>query len=1069
MNQESGPKIALISGAALFGVALVAVVLSRTRQPDQAVPDRVEQARTKREQVVKNRIQELVAQEERSAADERKVKRVSFDQPQPEKLPPARQTAFDLLIEDGPDTILTAEGNSDRWNLFSGEIEITLSCAACPASVAGGPKDLTLYLHCDDGKWRRDVWGYAPGYNHADHEGLLLSVAQDGRTLRFTVDMSVNQAPWDYHLKGRDFLPSDAALYRVELKTQGTRVEGEYAGAYMARLVKGAVRGTVRTTWPARVADHVPVATGEHPRLVIRKKDVPALRSRAKTAPGKVFYDRLAAEAAKEGSRASPVAQAAMYLLTGDAGYVRKCLPFLQQIVANSAGSYPQEQARDRITVALVYDLCYDALDDALRAEVTAFLDREADRLYTEATTCRFYSSWSGILLGAAGMSSLAVLKEPGPHPNTPFTPDIETLSAPTDFDPGSDVPIFRLPSGAPLVDWLCAGPFPVATTEDLLAGIGGRDKARPVKGTKVAHGDKVLEFQPVDKRHVVETPGTLKIDLLSLTGKGRDADSTCYFYGSLQADVRVVVKAAISFQGAMMWIAGTPVRGDVALRLDPGKYPVMLQVPVSSKSPYVKLMKDVSLEVKISNEYDYSRQGAPARMYRRMGGLRPMPDILSKYCELGLKRWLSSAQGEHGWNIDRGTDAGDALRYMLPFLHAHRNVTGRDLSAVSNVEWILPLAVARSVPEWDGYGRFGDRGDPPDIEHFTYGLGTVQAKHRPAVLWYYERLSGIRQGRLDVDRAASHYTLGPAVQALFGLVNYSGDDTARNPADVLPRFTADEDRGGYVFRNQWTGGDDIVASIDAKREPLFSVFPNAASFRILGLGNSWADRGPVAEWAARPPVRRPAPRYFENVLWLPGATPVRGATPTHVESSPDGSGVVSMNMDNLYTLSPDGDLTDAYATVAPHKARDTGVRGIRSFAVDYSGKAGVPALFVVVDSIDGADARDAVWLMHAGTGRASSNGRTFTIAADRGASLKGTFAAPADVRFVEHPAVKADGWPSPIRAVCASGGSQYFVVMTLQSGAAPEVGISGSGLDATVTVGQQTVRFDGKKIVFGK
>ena len=38
---------------------------------------------------------------------------------------------------------------------------------------------------------------------------------------------------------------------------------------------------------------------------------------------------------------------------------------------------------------------------------------------------------------------------------------------------------------------------------------------------------------------------------------------------------------------------------------------------------------------------------------------------------------------------------------------------------------------------------------------------------------------------------------------------------------------------------------------------------------------------------------------------------------------------------------------------------------------------------------------------------------------------------------------------------------------MTVQKGPAPAVKVEGKGLDAVVTVGRQTVRFDGGKIVF--
>jgi hypothetical protein len=49
---------------------------------------------------------------------------------------------------------------------------------------------------------------------------------------------------------------------------------------------------------------------------------------------------------------------------------------------------------------------------------------------------------------------------------------------------------------------------------------------------------------------------------------------------------------------------------------------------------------------------------------------------------------------------------------------------------------------------------------------------------------------------------------------------------------------------------------------------------------------------------------------------------------------------------------------------------------------------------------------------------------------------------------------------------VRATGGDEFFVVMTVQRGTPPAVESKGVGLMATATVGKQTIRFDGKSIV---
>jgi len=51
----------------------------------------------------------------------------------------------------------------------------------------------------------------------------------------------------------------------------------------------------VTTPWPAKVPDFVAPAAGEHPRLLFRKTDIPALRKRAETADGKAIIAQLKA------------------------------------------------------------------------------------------------------------------------------------------------------------------------------------------------------------------------------------------------------------------------------------------------------------------------------------------------------------------------------------------------------------------------------------------------------------------------------------------------------------------------------------------------------------------------------------------------------------------------------------------------------------------------------------------------------------------------------------------------------------------------------------------------------
>ncbi|MHC5058450.1 MAG: hypothetical protein ACYTKD_27655, partial [Planctomycetota bacterium] len=100
-------------------------------------------------------------------------------------------------------------------------------------------------------------------------------------------------------------------------------------------------------------------------------------------------------------------------------------------------------------------------------------------------------------------------------------------------------------------------------------------------------------------------------------------------------------------------------------------------------------------------------------------------------------------------------------------------------------------------------------------------------------------------------------------------------------------------------------------------------------------------------------------------------------------------------------------------------------------------------------------------------------DGNTFAIHKND-ATLKATFVAPRELAldFVEQWALvinfKSNVSRVASKALLAEGRDSFPAVATLQKGAPPVVRVAGDGLDATVTVGRRTVRFDGTKIVFG-
>jgi len=158
--------------------------------------------------------------------------------------------------------------------------------------------NLEIYPTCVDGVWETNVLGWAlflreghqkewraateaKSLNAMDHEGTIVSASMDGNAIALKIAMTVNPDPWVKGGRGE---------YTVNLTRDGDKVAGTYTGTFEGMEVKGAARGKVRLgRWPAPVPGYVPLKPGEHPRLMFRASDLPALREKAKTADGKAM------------------------------------------------------------------------------------------------------------------------------------------------------------------------------------------------------------------------------------------------------------------------------------------------------------------------------------------------------------------------------------------------------------------------------------------------------------------------------------------------------------------------------------------------------------------------------------------------------------------------------------------------------------------------------------------------------------------------------------------------------------------------------------------------------------
>lgn len=307
---------------------------------------------------------------------------------------------------------------------LTGEVEVELRDGLFGGKTVGeSPADLVLALAAHDGQWER-VWGHAFRFNTTDHDGRVTEAAVTPDAMRLAVNM---------HVHG-DLFTRDAggpATYTIELKRQQDgALAGTYQGTWRGQRVNGLAVGTIKPPRPVRVKDYAPVQPGEHPRVLFRKGDLPKLKEKAATEFGKAAVAKLTASP-------GAVEQGLMYQLTGDPKYAEHARAAVTKT--------PPTDGNSAYSVALAYDLCYDAWPDDFKRGVEAKLATVIARCFWNLTSVSAkYANWhpcsnySGPHRGGAAIATLALWGEKGPKPDRLPEPEF----APPGDGPTDDAPL---------------------------------------------------------------------------------------------------------------------------------------------------------------------------------------------------------------------------------------------------------------------------------------------------------------------------------------------------------------------------------------------------------------------------------------------------------------------------------------------------------------------------------------------------------------------------------------------------------------------------------------------------
>jgi len=955
--------------------------------------------------------------------------------------------------------------------------------------------DIELVFVMHDEQPAPEVWGTSvffhprygirTAYNKSEVEGRIESFEESGGRIRIRVRVKIPRDIWG--------TGGVTAEYSVNITRRGDEFEGTFTGSCDSKPVQGKANGQLQPPFSIPLDGVLPAVSREHPRLVFRKTEIARLRQNAGTSEGKVILARLRELLDQSLDNYNAGYHAAghglLYLLNGDPAEARKAQAIVARLIFGSGydGANPWHRGQERerhlrvptaVGVALAFDFCYDAWPEEFRSKVAAQLEWKASDLIEgfgrEEYNDNYPSNHVAICQGGGGVVAMALLGEPGEYFPKPMPPtaNLEVpIDPPQDYEPGKGVPVVKLVPGKMPVKWLFAGPLkPGDTDREFLSGLGGREKARPEVGTRVTAEGKTVIFEPLDEsKGIWNSKYTDHMDALDLVLPiNRNYHSTVFYYTIIENDWPRLLQYVCNHSTTRAVLAGKTLPPNGFVKLRAGRYPFLLQVRVGSTEPWGRIW---TIPRFVGTSEDHARQAA-ARYERELADWqrgreewiargKDMPSIprLLAMSQWRMRRHTEYAVGSRGWyNEGEGYSRYAHTVGTLPFEVAWRTAMGEKFGGSrEGCGWYVPLWAAR-LQNWDGrpvhpwYGPGGSwSNDLYRSGDFVLGFALVPEDLMPACKWVFDRLWGL-QGDKTFGIYEPH-------QAAYALMHYPFGVRASNPGEVFPRALRDEEKGFCQFRNRWQDGDDFVACIYGKSEPTGGgwSYADGASFRLFGLGTMWAVKGGG---------NKDGGQDVENVVAIPGTNGWLGARIADWEPRPNG-GAVTFDTSDLYLARPDGKGGSAsdILSEAPQGAKlvknrylDWGIRGLRSFAVDYSGAGGAEALVAVVDRI-GLEpggkfpSGDPVWQMHTG-GALTVEGNSFTISSKDKTSLRGTFLVPAGVNLA------ANGG-----RLTATGGRDFFVLMTVQKGEAPKVEASGTGLNIQAQVGRQHVSFDGKGI----
>lgn len=476
-----------------------------------------------------------------------------------------------------------------KYELPTFEMELVLKGALFqgPASSFQAQKwrpslmlDLTQY----DTRWER-IWGIAREFNISLHSGRVDAATITDTDIALTLQMKIEGDSW---------IPGGRANYDISLKRapDGT-IAGTYVGRFKGVKFEGNAYGQVKPR-PTLAPGYVPIQPGEHPRILFRKTDLPALREKAKTPLGQAALAAMGSPSAAgfSGSRCGDaIGMGVKYQLTGDAAYAEQARVSCAMHMADySVPAFARgRQWGGRFEqIAVSYDLCYDAWPAAFRRQVEMYLRFTCGLAYRDQqklgrsinwTVC---SNYGGPIYAGTAFAGLALWGERGLAPAPPISPsEADAIAPAVDYTPGKDVPIVPLVPGVSPNRWLATPAVPFVMDADPLEDAGGVERARPEGGMTLDWDGTEVTFAPLADAYCQPGGG------INLAKFQTSVGMTAVFYTVLENDRTRTVKVVNPNTRSgwpLLVLNGNVLDEGRVVELREGRYPLLVLLRLGTK-----------------------------------------------------------------------------------------------------------------------------------------------------------------------------------------------------------------------------------------------------------------------------------------------------------------------------------------------------------------------------------------------------------------------------------------------------------------------------------------------------